>query len=107
MSRFRRHFFVCVNDRPAFAKPSCAHKNSHEILQQLSEAIMARGLFDVAVTATGCLGPCESGPTMVVYPEGVWYGQVTLEDVQEIVEKHMMGGDPVTRLSYEWPQVRP
>jgi (2Fe-2S) ferredoxin len=105
VSQFRRHFFVCVNNRPSFAKPSCAHKASAEILQMLGEAAMTRCMGDVAVTATGCLGPCDSGPTMVVYPEGVWYGQVTPQDVPEIIEEHMIGGKPVERLTYTWPEV--
>ena len=59
----------------------------------------------MAVTGTTCLGPCESGPTVVVYPEGVWYGEVTPDDVNELIEKHMVGGEPVERLQYRWPEV--
>jgi (2Fe-2S) ferredoxin len=54
----------------------------------------------VAVTPAGCLGPCFEGPTIVVYPEGVWYVGVTLADVPEIIEQHMVGGHPVERLRY-------
>lgn len=104
MSRFNRHFFVCVTNRPAFAKPSCTHGGSAEILQMLAEAAMSRGLTDVAVTGTGCMGPCESGPTIVVYPEGVWYGRVTPDDVQELIDQHLVGGEPVERLRYVWPE---
>ena len=46
----------------------------------------------------GCLDACAYGPTVVVYPEGVWYGGVRPEDVPEIVERHLMGGEPVVRL---------
>jgi (2Fe-2S) ferredoxin len=100
-----RHFFVCINNRPPFAKPSCGTRGSAQILQMLQEAVMTRGLMDVAVTATGCLGPCDQGPTIVVYPEGVWYTQVRPEDVPDIIEEHMVGGKPVQRLEYEWPQM--
>jgi (2Fe-2S) ferredoxin len=52
----------------------------------------------VFLTKTHCLGPCQFGAAMVVYPEGTWYGRVGLEDAEEIVEKHLIGGEPVKRL---------
>lgn len=57
----------------------------------------------VNVTACACLGPCTDGPSIVVYPEGVWYAGVQVTDVPEIVESHMLGGKPVERLVYKWP----
>ena len=47
---------------------------------------------------TGCCDCCEYGPTVVVYPEGVFYGAVQLSDVEEIIEQHLIGGNPVERL---------
>ena len=47
---------------------------------------------------SGCLDQCEHGPTVVVYPDAVWYGGVTEADVAEIVERHLVGGEPVERL---------
>jgi (2Fe-2S) ferredoxin len=52
----------------------------------------------VTVTLTGCLGPCSVGPSVVVYPEGVMYGNVTKADVSEIFEQHLLDGKPVERL---------
>jgi (2Fe-2S) ferredoxin len=58
-----------------------------------------RQLFtQVAVTSTGCLGPCNVGPSVVIYPEGVMYGNVTKADVSEIFDQHLLGGKPVERL---------
>ncbi|OSM00427.1 putative ferredoxin 2Fe-2S [Magnetofaba australis IT-1] len=58
-----------------------------------------RGMFEeVFVTGTFCMGPCDKGPTVVVYPEGVWYGQVKPGDVTEIFDKHLVGGELVERL---------
>ena len=52
----------------------------------------------VMVTESSCLGPCDLGPTVVVYPESVWYHKVTPDDVPEILEQHIMKGNPVERL---------
>ena len=52
----------------------------------------------VRANKSGCLDQCELGPTVVVYPEAVWYGHVKPEDVDEIIESHILGGQPVQRL---------
>lgn len=103
MSKYRQHFFVCTNARPPFAKPSCSPSGSNEILTRLKEEVEKHGLKEeVKVTSSGCLGPCEEGPVIVVYPEGTWYKGVTLNDVQEIVEQHILEGKPVIRLVHDW-----
>jgi (2Fe-2S) ferredoxin len=61
--------------------------------------IQKRNLFDkIAVTNTGCLGPCGFGASVLVYPEGVMYGKVSKKDVVAIIEEHLLGGQPVERL---------
>ena len=50
------------------------------------------------MSGTTCLGPCSFGASVVVYPEGVWYGRVTAKHVEEIVDRHIAGGKPVDRL---------
>jgi len=63
------------------------------------EEIEERGLGgEVFVTNTGCFGLCEKGPVVVVYPDNVWYGNVTPDDVEEIMEEHIEGGNVVKRL---------
>lgn len=100
MPPFERHIFVCCNERPAgHPRGCCAEKGSNEIRAALKEAIAARGLKGtVRANQAGCLDQCEHGVTVVVYPEGVWYGFVTLADVPEIVEQHLIAGRPVERL---------
>jgi (2Fe-2S) ferredoxin len=102
MSKIERHFFVCANERPAAGKPSCGARGSAEILAALQDGLGAHPEIwgRVAITPTGCLGPCFEGPTVVVYPEGTWYVGVRREDVAEIVESHMVGGRVVERLIY-------
>jgi (2Fe-2S) ferredoxin len=53
----------------------------------------------VRLTLTSCLGPCDNGPNVLVYPEGVLYGHVTLGDVAPIIEQHLVEGKPVQRLA--------
>jgi (2Fe-2S) ferredoxin len=101
-----RHFFVCTNTRPAGGKPSCGARGSAEILSALQEGLGGHPELwgKVIITPSGCLGPCFEGPTIVVYPDGVWYTGVTPADVPEIVESHMCRGVPVARLVHQWEE---
>ena len=100
MAAFERHIFVCTNQRPAGTPRGSCDPEGKRALQSLFKAALARrGLKGrVRANAAGCLDQCEHGPTVVVYPEGVWYGFVTPTDVEEIVESHVVHGQPVERL---------
>ena len=100
MPPFERHIFVCTNRRPDDnPKGSCAAKGSEQLQALLKEELHKRGLKGkVRANSAGCLDACEFGVSVVVYPEGVWYGGVTLGDVPEMIEKHIVGGVPVERL---------
>jgi len=97
---FERHVFVCLNTRPADApRPSCTTDGKSELHTQLQQLTKAAGLSStVRINKSGCLDQCEHGPTVVVYPEAVWYGHVQASDAAEIVEQHLIGGKPVERL---------
>ncbi|HSN92183.1 MAG TPA: (2Fe-2S) ferredoxin domain-containing protein [Anaeromyxobacteraceae bacterium] len=98
--RFRHHVFVCENRRPDDdPRGCCAAKGSEAIRAALKDELARRGLKrQVRANGAGCLDACADGPTVVVYPEGVWYGGVTAADVPEIVESHLVNGRPVERL---------
>lgn len=100
MGRLTHHVFVCEAVRPpGHPKGCCTARGSDQIRDAFKMALMERGLVDtVRANAAGCLDVCEFGPTVVVYPDAVWYGRVTLEDVDEIVDSHIVGGQPVERL---------
>jgi (2Fe-2S) ferredoxin len=106
MSKFEKHVFVCVTQRPETGKPSCTSRGGAAIFEALQAGLGERPeLWDkVAITTCGCLGPCFDGPTVVVYPEGVWYAGVRPDDAAEIVDSHLAGGVPVERLRYAWPE---
>jgi (2Fe-2S) ferredoxin len=100
MPSFQRHVFVCVNERPADdPKGCCKAKGGVEVRDKLKAELKARGISKlVRANNAGCLDQCAQGVTVVVYPEQVWYGHVTVDDVTEIVDKHLVGGEPVERL---------
>lgn len=99
MPKFDHHFFVCTNTRPPIANPSCGAGSAHEVFAQFQELIEKNGWKEqVAVNATSCLGPCENGPVVVVYPAGVWYAHVHVNDVETILHSHVVNGKPVARL---------
>ncbi|HXI02297.1 MAG TPA: (2Fe-2S) ferredoxin domain-containing protein [Candidatus Saccharimonadales bacterium] len=100
MPRYQRHVFVCTNERPPEdPKGCCAAKGSEAIRARLKEEISRRKLKAfVRASKSSCLANCSEGVTVVVYPEAVWYSKVTLGDVDEIVERHILRGEVVERL---------
>jgi len=99
MPPFERHIFVCTNARECGHPRGCCNtKGAEAVREALKKAAAKRLGKRVRVNAAGCLDQCEHGVTMVVYPEAVWYGFVKLEDVEEIVESHLVNGHPVEPL---------
>jgi len=100
MAGFARHLFICINQREAGdPRGCCADKGSAEVAEAFKRRLHERGLKRIVrANKSGCLDQCARGVTVVVYPEGVWYGGVTLADVDLIIEQHVIGGKPVERL---------
>lgn len=98
------HVFVCNGK-------SCMPVGSAEVKAAFEEYLESRGLRygkeskgrnpngSIVLTDCGSVGFCSIGVAVLVYPEGVWYGQVTAADVPEIIEKHLLGGEVVERLA--------
>ena len=80
---------------PAFNE----HTKIARDIQQASDFLTTAGLQgEIGINKAGCLDQCSQGPVIVVYPEAVWYVQVGLDDVDEIVNRHLIGGEVVERL---------
>ena len=100
---YAAHLFVCCNRRPdGHARGSCAAKGSERLRDYMKVRGKELGLKRVRVNMAGCLDRCELGPCMVIYPEGVWYRVGSTEDVDAILERHLIAGERVARL--ELPQ---
>ena len=79
--------------------------DSKKLHKAFKEQVAKAGLKGkVRINKSGCLDQCGHGPNVVVYPEGVWYSHLTLEDVPVIIEDHLIGGCPVERLRYHPPK---
>ncbi len=93
------HVFCCTNVRPPeHPRGSCARKGAAELRDKMKAMAKEMGLKGVRVNNAGCLDRCELGPTMVIYPEGIWYRFENEADVQEILTTHVRGGGRVARL---------
>jgi len=96
---FRCHVFCCMNERPpGHERGCCKEKGAIRLRNYLKARAKELGLGGVRINQSGCLDRCELGPTMVIYPEGVWYHYRTIEDAEEILQTHLVKGGRVKRL---------
>lgn len=100
MHKPKHHIFVCTSSRAnGPAKGYCHSNEGLEIMQRFIEEIDDREIGgDVFLSNTGCFGICEKGPIVVIYPDNVWYGSVSADDVEEIINSHIGAGKVVERL---------
>src|SRR3989344_9408984 len=95
MISFKKHVLVCTNEKPLH----CAEKGGLQLLEAFRQEVKNRSLqSEIYVTKTGCTSQHHCGPTVIIYPDGVWYKEVTPEDVPEIIESHLLNGKIVERI---------
>ncbi len=100
MSYYQRHMFICTNQRDN-GEPCCAQMNAQAMVDHAKrrlKALNVAGPSQLRVQKAGCLDRCSEGPVAVVYPEAVWYTFVDQHDIDEIIDGHLIGGQPVERL---------
>lgn len=96
---YEAHVFCCTNRRPAgHPRGCCADKGSEELRDYMKNRARELGLKRVRINNAGCLDRCELGPTVVVYPEGVWYSVANKADIDEVLQTHLVQGGRVERL---------
>ncbi len=99
MSFYKRHLFICVNQRED--KACCQDHNAAELrtyAKNRTKELGISGQGGVRVNQAGCLDRCDEGPVAVVYPEGVWYTYNDEKDLDEIIHKHLIDGEVVEHL---------
>jgi (2Fe-2S) ferredoxin len=97
---FEKHVFCCINKRSVSnPKGCCSLKNSEKLHIELKLKIKDLKLNKkIRINKSGCLDRCELGPVMVIYPEGVWYSFKNSEDIDEILNSHLLKNKVVERL---------
>lgn len=105
---FERHVLCCNNQRaPGHPRSCCADRGAKPLMDYLAKRIDELGIEDIKITEVGCMERCELGPTVVVYPEAVWYTYENEDDVDEIIDRHFRKGEVVERLNLEVEQKLP
>lgn len=100
---YQKHVFFCTNQRKD-GRPCCANHNSRDMRGYMKDRIKALGLHNpgqVHVNSAGCMGRCEHGPTVVIYPQGTWYTWVDKDDIDEIIDSDILNNKIVQRLVIE------
>jgi (2Fe-2S) ferredoxin len=94
------HIFVCVGSKLVGTNLGmCNTRGGVKLAKKISEEIEDRELSgEVMLSTTSCFGICDKGPVLVIYPEGVWYGGIDEEKVEQIFDSHIEGGKPVESL---------
>jgi len=105
---FQAHIFVCCNRRPdGHKRGSCAASGSEALRDYMKARAKELGLKGIRVNQAGCMDRCEFGPTMVIYPEGIWYQVRSREDVDEVLTAHLVEGGRALRLMLTEKDVLP
>jgi len=98
---YRYHVFFCTNRREGSDRPCCEQAGASAMRDWAKARVRELGLAEpgeVRINAAGCMDRCERGPTLVVYPDGVWYSYLDEQDLEEIIQEHLVNGRPVERL---------
>ena len=103
MSHFKYHLFFCTNRRDDGS--SCCEDfnatSARDYVKRRCKELGIHGAGQSRVNTAGCLDRCDQGPVIVVYPEETWYTWIDNDDLDEIIDKHLLNGEPVQRLKID------
>lgn len=106
MSYYEHHLFFCNNQRAPGTRTCCNDKGATQARERAKARIAALQLNQpgkVRVNQAGCMERCEEGPCLAIYPQGVWYRYNSIDDIDEIIDRHVLGGEIVNRLLMDEP----
>jgi (2Fe-2S) ferredoxin len=100
LSYYKPHVFLCTNEREDGSQccAQCNARASRDFLKQRTKQLGLTGKGGVRINIAGCLDRCAEGPVAVVYPEAVWYTYIDNSDLEDILQRHLIGGETVERL---------
>ena len=104
MSFYNPHIFACTNRRPDdHPRSSCGARNAEALRQYMRDRFKTLGIEEerlktARANMAGCMDQCENGPVFVVYPEGIWYSLKTNQDIDRVIQEHLIDGNIVTEL---------
>lgn len=103
---YRKQVFVCTNERSGGGRVSCGEKKGMLLVAKFKKLIKEKGLkAEIRAQRTGCFDFCEYGPVVVIYPEGIAYGKVNANDVEPIMEQHLVREKPLKELQIDFNKV--
>lgn len=100
MTYYSKHIFLCTNQKTP-GKKCCANSGGEPFFDYMKSKLLEldlHGTGKIRISKTACLGRCNEGPCIVIYPEGVWYTYATTADIDEIINSHLMAGETIERL---------
>jgi (2Fe-2S) ferredoxin len=96
--KYQKHVFICTNQKDS-PKKCCGEERGMALVDAFKNSLKEKGLnVEIRAQKAGCLDVCGFGPSLVVYPEGTFYGNIQLTDIEEIIESHLVNNTPVERL---------
>ncbi len=100
MPYYQRHVFFCTNMRQS-GKKCCAQGGAENMRAHAKARLKKLGIHGkemIRTSTSGCLGRCKEGPLLVIYPDNIWYAYHSIEDIDEIIDSHLVKGETVSRL---------
>lgn len=100
MSFYTKHILLCTNQKMA-GKACCANTGGEAYFDYFKTKLLQLDLHGpgkIRVSKSGCLGRCSQGPGLVIYPDAVWYSYASFDDIDQIIESHLIQGKPVQAL---------